>query len=128
VNALRALALRFPLTSMISAIIVWALHFVLVYAVVGLSCERPFTLGRQAAGIWLVAATLVALGAVVAIGLAALSVWRRDHRHSDPAATRRRFMASVAGLLAMLSLIAIIMTVLPVFLLPSCDGFGVHVP
>jgi hypothetical protein len=128
VNVLRALALRFPLTAMISAIIVWALHFVLVYAVVGLSCERPFTLGRGGAGLWLVTATLLALAAVVGIGLAALGVWRRERRHSDQAATRRRFMAAVAGLLAILSAIAIIMTVLPVVLLPSCDGFGVHLP
>jgi amino acid transporter len=127
-NALRALALRFPLTAMISAIIVWALHFVLVYAVVGLSCERPFTLGRDAAGIWLVAATVLALAVVVAIGLAGFSMWRREHQDSDPASARRRFMAAVAAMLAVLSLIAIIMTVLPVFVLPSCDGFGVHVP
>jgi hypothetical protein len=127
-NPLRTLALRFPLTAMISAIIVWALHFVLVYAVVGLGCERPFTLGRDTAGLWLLAGTLVALGAVVAIGLAALGVWRRERRHSDPTATRRRFMAAVAGLLSMLSFFAILMTVLPVVMLPSCDGFGVHAP
>jgi hypothetical protein len=127
-NPLRTLALRFPLTAMISAIIVWALHFVLVYAVVGLGCERPFTLDRNAAGLWLVAGTLVALGAVLVIGVAAYRVWRRERGHSDPTATRRRFMAAVAGLLAMLSFFAILMTVLPVAMLPSCDGFGVHAP
>jgi hypothetical protein len=128
VNALRALALRFPMTAMISAIIIWALHFVLIYAVVGLSCERPFTLGRGAAAVWLAAGTLLALAAVAGIGLASLSVWRRDRRHADAAATRRRFMAAVAGLLAVLSMIAIIMTILPILLLPSCDGWGVHLP
>ena len=52
-NPLRRLAKRFPLTAMISPLITWALHFVLVYSVVGLHCARPWALGRMPAAMLL---------------------------------------------------------------------------
>ena len=122
-NPLHGFAARFPLTAMVAAMIVWALHFVLVYAVVGLHCERPLTLSRQPAGLWLLLSTLLALATAVAIGSAA---WRRWRRGSRTASARERFMTAIAGTLAVIALLAIGMAALPMLLQPSCLGWGAH--
>ena len=123
-NALRRLAERFPLTSMVGAMIVWALHFVLVYALVGLHCERPLTLARQPAVIGLLASTLLALIATIAIGVSAGRRWRS--RGESAAETGERFISAVTGTLAVIALIAIGMVALPMLLQPSCLGWGTH--
>ena len=122
-NPLQRLAACFQLTAMVAAMIVWALHFVVVYAVVGLHCDRPLTLARQPAGLWLLLSTLLALAVAVAIGIAA---WRRWRRASRTASARERFMSIVTGTLALIALLAIGMTALPMLLQPSCLGWGAH--
>jgi hypothetical protein len=121
---LRSLVIRFPLTSMVGALVVWALYFVLVYALVGLHCERPFDLGRDALRAWLLASTLVALGAALAIGAGAWATGRRALEQAGPAARRQRFMAAVAALVALLATISILLTALPLVLVAPCTGWS----
>jgi len=123
-SALRGLAERFPLTAMIAAMIVWAVHFVLVYAIVGLHCERPLTLARAPAALWLLLSTVLALATALAIGIAARQRWNRFG--AKTASPRERFMTAVAGTLAVIALLAIGMTAVPMLLQPSCLGWGAH--
>jgi len=110
---------RFPLTAMIAAMLVWIAHFTLVYGVVGLSCERPETLGRSAAAGWVVLASLAAITATLALGVASLRRWRREQGTA-------RFLAGTSALLALLALIAMALVLLPVPWLPACIGWGSH--
>jgi hypothetical protein len=130
---LRRLVLHFPLTAMISAMIVWALHFVFVYGAVGLACERPGLLGPQALMWWLGGSTLLALAAVGVIGLAGWTLWQRSGRlagHAGQADRQRRFrgrfMAGVAALLALLALISIAMVALPIVMQTPCSGWSLR--
>ena len=121
---LPAIAARFPLTSMIAAMIVWAVYFVAVYASVGLHCERPQALGAGPLQWLLGLSTLAALGVALLLGAAALLAWKRCDGHAGAANGRLRFMAAVSGLLALIAVLAILMTALPILLLAPCPGWG----
>lgn len=96
---------------------VWALHFVAVYSVQGLTCAEGWS---ARAGFWaMLGLTLPALAAILWLGLRA---WRlsRAAIANDAAARRTRFAAQATGLCAVLAAVAVLFTLAPVLLLPVC--------
>lgn len=132
----------FRLVGMAAPMAVWALHFVLVYSLVGLGCEEGWHL-RRIAGLgvptpslltWsLLLATVTSLGVIAWLGARAWRGWRSlpvagEPAASEPAAAesadalqrRHRFMSLATTIMALLAAIAVVFTTTPVFMLPSC--------
>lgn len=119
------------LAGMAAPMVVWAVHFTLVYSLTGLACA-----GTWPAQIWLgvrlliwmlLLWTLVALALVAWLGRRAHRLHRRlehEANAADAAAraalVRQCFAARVAVLLAWLAAIAIAFTAVPMFVLPDC--------
>jgi hypothetical protein len=111
----------YRLTGMALPMVVWAVHFVFVYSVSGLACERGWTHGS-----WLMlAASALAAVLLVALGWNAWRQWRVQPppvSAADPLQRRRRFLAGLTLALSVLSALAVAFTTLPVFMLPPCEG------
>lgn len=111
------------LTGIAAPLAVWALHFVLVYAMQGLACaqgwQRTPWAGREAVFWWLLLATLAAAVAIVWLGLRAWRV-RRVECAQDDGAHRRRFAAHLTLATSAIALLAVAFTATPIFLLPPC--------
>lgn len=110
------------LTGIAAPMAVWALHFVVVYAMQGLACaqhwQRAPLAGREAVFWWLLLATLVALGVIAALGLRA---WRALRAADDDGtAQRHRFARRVTLAASAMALVAVAFTAIPIFLLPAC--------
>ena len=100
--------------------IVWAAHFLAIYAIAALACERQGSAGwyRLAAVPWLVgAATGLACVALVWTLVAAL---RRGRDRVDESASSRRFVDWLAAALAMLVLVAVLWETLALAWVPVC--------
>lgn len=114
----------YRLTGIAAPLAVWALHFVLVYAMQGLACaqgwQRAPWAGREAVFWWLLLATLAAAVAIACLGLRAWRGWRAERSALDEGAGRRRFAARLALASAALALLAVAFTATPIFLLPTC--------
>lgn len=129
------------LTGMAAPMLLWALHFVLVYSLQGISCVEGWQhlrLGGLAAVTWwLLGLTLAILLAQVALGMRALRAWRTARRARSldareagdaprhghacaPAARHRRFTAAATAALALLAVVATCFTAIPILLLPTC--------
>lgn len=122
------------LTGMTAPMLLWALHFVVVYSLQGVSCVEGWQhlrLGGWAAVTWwLLGLTLAILVAQVALGVRALRAWRKARRelerrepgqgHGQPPAPHRRFTAAATGALALLAVVATCFTAIPILLLPTC--------
>lgn len=114
------------LTGIAAPLAVWALHFLAVYVMHALACaegwQRARVGGLEMVIWWLLLATALAIAAIVWLGLRA----RRVRRHAPPAgnadtdARRRRFTATLTAATALLALIAVAFTALPILLLPPC--------
>lgn len=121
--------LRFDgLTGLALPMLVWAIHFVLVYIVAGLACARGWSTATVAGftpASW--GLLLSGLVAVVSLALIARRAWRDTPRPSlqgavdAPPLPRRAFVARIVVALCLLSAIAIVFTTLPMLLLPTCD-------
>jgi hypothetical protein len=111
------------LTGIAAPMTVWALHFVVVYAMQGLACAQDWQrlpwAGREAVFWWLLLATLAALAAIAGLGLRAWRVLRRSA--DDDAARRRRFATRVTLAASAMALLAVGFTATPIFLLPTCS-------
>lgn len=112
------------LTGIAAPLAVWALHFVLVYAMQGLACaqgwQRTPWAGREAVFWWLLLATLAAAVAIAWLGLRGWRGWRVQCRAQDDGARRRRFATRLAMATAAIALLAVAFTATPIFLLPPC--------
>lgn len=96
--------------------IVWGIHFLWIYSLVGLVCARYPETTRA---IWLG----IGIGTGVAIVAAALPIplaWRDRNEDGQPEADRRRFMARATLFLSLLSIVGILWDALPVLLTPPC--------
>ena len=114
------------LTGMAAPWAVWALHFVAVYSLQGVTCAED-VLRREVAGAetasWiLLALGVIALAATAWLGLRAWRAWRQARRVVQPAVAvrRQRFSSAVVMLSALLASVAIVFTTIPVLMLPPC--------
>lgn len=117
----------YPLSALAAPMAVWAVHFVVVYSLAGLACERGLFLRRVAMlpGLtWILALVAAAALALIAwLGWHAWRRWRALRMRADtatPSQPRERFMRLITALLALLAFIAVVFTATPVFLLPPC--------
>ena len=114
------------LTGMVRPRALWALHFVVVYSLVGLGCEHGWQARPMAGGnllsVLLVALTVLVLVPVIALGLRARRAWRRHagNQAGDPRQRRHALIAMAATARAVLAAIAIVFTATPALLLPPC--------
>lgn len=96
--------------------IIWAVHFLFIYAVNGVACARPASYDMWAGfpvSSWIiVAASLLALCAM------ALIYGRRHTRL--PQLGHPGFLSWLAGALSLLSALAVIWETIPVLLVPAC--------
>lgn len=119
-------ALPIGLTRMSMPLVVWALHFVVVYSLQGLACARA--LWREpVAGLemmtWVLwALTALALAVIALLGTNALRAWRSARAQTDGRSetTRLRFFTALSALVAVIAAIGVVFTALPVALLPTC--------
>ncbi len=122
------------LTGMATPLVLWAVHFVAVYSMQGLACaedwQRQRVAGLEMVTWWLLLATLLVFVAIAAMGTWALRCRRfaaREVRAAEVAGNpvaaaprRRRFMAMLTALVALVSFIAVAYTTIPVLLLAPC--------
>lgn len=95
--------------------LIWAVHFVAIYGFTGLYCARSSAAtSSDGAGIttWLIAAAGLAAIAAIAACLAV--------KPASSAPDNRRFVRWTAAGLALLSVIAIVLETMTVFLIPVC--------
>jgi hypothetical protein len=114
----------------------WAVHLAAVYALTSLACERGLLMG-QVAGLPALhlAVTVITAAAAAAIGIClwgAHGAWRHAHRQQDAPAGSGAGVLAVAehdgwALLALLALllntlflVAVLVTLLPAFVVPPC--------
>lgn len=96
--------------------LVWAAHFLFIYAFNGVLCARP-GLG----GSWLgIALPSWGIGIAGMLALAAIGRLYLRLGVRPSASGNRRFLRSVAGALSLLSAVAVIWQTLPVLLVPGC--------
>lgn len=114
------------LWTLITAPLVWALHFLIVYVGAALYCAKPALLGSSfdAVRIGVAAVTVVAL---VAITLSAWLAWRQwgfgttDPPHGEATEeSRTLFQGFATLLLSGLSFVAVIYSALPVLFVTEC--------
>lgn len=116
---------HYPLVAVALPMAVWALHFVVVYSLVGLGCERGVLLQPVAMLpllSWvLVLVTLLALATIAWLGWRAWRRWNQlGAQQASRAQPRERFMRVVTLLLSLLAFIAVVFTAIPMFVLPPC--------
>ena len=104
----------------LSSMIVWALHFALVYGFTGLACARQLGT-REWHGFPVVPLTIVAATAVAAVAVGALLiVARRQARDEEGPAPR--FLWYTARMMAVLALAAIVWEGMAAVYVPRCAG------
>lgn len=118
---------RLGLTRMSLPLVVWALHFVVIYSLQGLACARGLwrmpVAGLEAMTWALWAVTVAAWLAIALLTVGAWQVWRRravadaSGRAVDD---RREFLAVLGLLVASIAAVGVLFTVVPVALLPTC--------
>jgi len=98
--------------------LIWLTHYLLSYAMNALHCARPlWSLDRQWLGWPIFAWVIVVSGVLALIAMGWIAV--RQARRSAGAG-RSRFHARLTRALVLLSAMAVIWQVLPVFLVPAC--------
>lgn len=101
---------------MLAGPIIWAVHFLFIYAVNGVACARPAmhdTWAGLSVSSWIiVAASLLALCAMALIYL--------RHHARMPQLAHPGFLSWLAGGLNLLSAVAVVWETMPVLLVPAC--------
>ncbi|OGB26109.1 MAG: hypothetical protein A3I66_13595 [Burkholderiales bacterium RIFCSPLOWO2_02_FULL_57_36] len=123
---MRNLLNRNSLLSLVSAPIIWAVHFLLSYVIVSLVCSSGGT-GAWVAGITaseasIGALTLIAVALLVYIGIVNYEKWRHARRSALTGDDMSRFFALCSVLLCGLSAIAVIWIAFPAFILSPCTA------
>lgn len=120
------MSLPVGLTRMSMPLVVWALHFVVVYSLQGLACARALwrapVAGLETMTWVLWALTVLALGVIALFGARALRAWRIARAQTDgrTETARLRFLTALSALVALIAAIGVVFTALPVALLPTC--------
>ena len=115
----------YPLSALAAPMAVWAVHFVVVYSLVGLACDRGLLLRRVATLpllTWILALLTVAALALIAwLGWNALHRWRVLRASASTLGpSHEAFLRLATALLAMLAFIAVVFTATPMPMLPPC--------
>lgn len=110
----------------VSSLILWAVHFVAVYSLVGVGCEegwqRTPVLGTNGLTLLLVSITLPALSLIAWIGWVGWQSHRQASRGGGSEDRGRwRFLGLITLALAVLAFISTIMTAVPIMMLPPCN-------
>ncbi|RIK35952.1 MAG: hypothetical protein DCC55_28775 [Chloroflexi bacterium] len=109
--------------------VLWSVHLVASYAIVGLACERGLLLhvvwqGMSVVRWVLLIFTLVAAALVLYATVLAYANWRHlspaEETNGDQPAGRFRFMALTGALLNVLFLVSILLSIGPTLFLPLC--------
>jgi hypothetical protein len=101
---------------MLASPIIWAAHFVFIYAVNGVACARP-----ALHGVWAgipVSGWIIVAASVLALVAMALVYWRQRTdmlRTGEPG-----FLAWLARMLSLLLAVAVVWETMPVLLVPAC--------
>lgn len=114
--------LHSPLLAL-SGMLIWALHFGLIYGVTSLACARGFAQTRVF-GVAVLPLSIGVLTLIAALGSLAV-IWqalrrRRALAASGDESSLPEFTSVVAALIAGLALVAIIWEALPALMLPPC--------
>lgn len=119
----------YRLTEMAMPAVVWAVHFVVVYSMAGLACGQGWQRERIAgleAVTWLMVAATIAAWLVLAFiawtGWRGRQAMRSAGQPLDNIQARKRFLSTVTLAMAAIAAMAVLFTVIPVFLLPTCAG------
>jgi len=119
----------YRLTEMAMPAVVWAVHFVVVYSMAGLACGQGWQRERIAgleAVTWLMAVATIAAWLVLAFiawtGWRGRQATRSAGQPLDNIQVRKRFLSTVTLAMAAIAAMAVLFTVIPVFLLPTCAG------
>ena len=115
-----SLTLRRLLT-LVGAPIIWIVHFIVCYAIVGLVCaSQPGAariMGMNAAQFGVAVATLIAGVLMVSIAVTSLRRWRNP---PGPDAEISSFFAVNTLLLCAISVLALLWVAFPTLVLPTC--------
>ncbi|PWE27167.1 hypothetical protein C4N9_17835 [Pararhodobacter marinus] len=104
---------------------VWALHFVLCYGLVSLSCAKELIPIATVQAV-LTALSLLALAIIAWLGFRSLRQWRvlvtgqLEHPEGTPE-SRHRFLGHAAFLLSVISAIGVIFVSMPLILIGGCQ-------
>lgn len=101
---------------MLAGPIIWAAHFLFIYALHGLACAQPTLLGNWSgipASAW-----IIAMSSGLALLAMALVYWRG--RHHVPHGGRPGFIPWLAAALSLLSALAVVWETMPLLWLPAC--------
>lgn len=113
--------------AMLAPMIVWALHFLSVYVLVGTGCERDW---RQSyvAGLPILSYAVAVLGLLALLSLLLIALRAlRSLRESPPVSSppgvpsRTRFVSQTTLILSIVAAIAVLYATVPAFLLPTCE-------
>jgi hypothetical protein len=110
-------------TFMLSGLLIWAVHFVVVYGFTGLVCARPGW-ARLTIGGWelipfgITLATLLALAALIAVPLASSKRINTGPRMENIRAARLQHSIAIGG--AVIALIAISWEAVSALVSPDC--------
>lgn len=124
---------RTPLTQRlagaISGMIVWALWFVLVYALTGVGCRAgwnhlPLAFGINLLTGLMVLSALAALALIGWLGWMGYAAWRQAQasasRGGQDALQRQRFMGMTMAWLSVIAALGTLLTALPMLMLAPC--------
>jgi hypothetical protein len=111
------------LANTVAGMMVWAVHFAVVYSVHALACARGLqdttVLGFGIVPFTIAAATVLALAASVAVLLFALRDLRNLREHDD-ASDSQRFLSYTSATVAGFSMLAIVWVAVPAAFIPPC--------
>lgn len=117
--------------------ITWFIYLVLGWGISELGCKLGLgnfqLFGLNSVVTWIAIATVIALLAAIGTGVVAIRNWRlvgrgeslvEDPVTADKTLERRQFMAQLGVMLSLLFLLLIILSAIPPFVLPPCEGLG----
>jgi hypothetical protein len=115
---------RNSLLSLISAPVIWGIHFLAVYLTVSLACAaaytQPLLFGLDIVEWGVALLTLIALASLLYIAVINHAKWRCAVDREAPGAEINRFFSLCSVLLCVVSAVAVIWVTFPAFMLPSC--------
>ena len=115
---------RNSLLSLISAPVIWAIHFVGSYVIVSLTCAaaytQPILFGMDIVDVSVAILTLLTVALLFYIGSINYSKWQQALHRQAPGDDLNRFFALCSVMLCSLSAVAVIWVAFPTYLLPPC--------